>query len=81
MLTACLIIVLIFIFLLLIGYCKHKNIFTKILFLNAITSVIGLFIFFLGSFKANNSYFDIGLIYVFLSFIVGGAYIKYFARK
>ena len=81
MLTTCLIVVLIFVFLLLIGYYRHKNIFVKILFLNSLTSVVGLFIFFLASFKANNSYFDIGLIYVFLSFVVGGAYLKYFASK
>lgn len=80
MLAVCLAIVLSFIALLLIGYARQNNIFTKILFLNAVTSLIGLFIFFLGSFKANNSYFDIGLIYIFLSFILGGAYLKYFAQ-
>jgi len=81
MLAGCLTIILIFITLLLIGYYRQNNIFTKILFLNSLTSISGLFIFFLGSFKANNSYFDIGLIYIILSFIVGGAYLKYFVQK
>lgn len=80
MIAICLVIVLSFIALLLIGYSRQNNTFTKILFLNSVTSLTGLFIFFLGSFKVNNSYFDIGLIYIFLSFILGGAYLKYFTQ-
>ena len=81
MLTTCLLIVSVFIAILAVGFAKQANVFTKILFLNSLTSVVGLFIFFLGSFKTNSSYFDIGLIYVILSFIVGGAYLKFFGHR
>jgi multicomponent Na+:H+ antiporter subunit F len=56
----------------------QKDIFTKILLLNTGTSVVSLFICFLGSFQVNNSYIDIALIYFLLSVIATGAYSKYF---
>ncbi|MCC8399190.1 MAG: monovalent cation/H+ antiporter complex subunit F [Rickettsia endosymbiont of Gnoriste bilineata] len=57
---------------------KNGNIFVKLLVLNSLTSIMTLFICFLGSFKMNNCYLDIALIYFLLSFIASGAYLKYF---
>ncbi|XVN42390.1 MAG: monovalent cation/H+ antiporter complex subunit F [Candidatus Rickettsia vulgarisii] len=57
---------------------KDRNIFIKILLLNNLTSIVSLFICFLGSYKMNNSYLDIAIIYFLLSFIASSAYLKYF---
>ena len=59
----------------------QKDIFIKILFLNTGTSLAALFICVLGTFKANNSYIDIALIYFLLSVIVTSAYLQYFLQK
>lgn len=56
----------------------RKDIFEKILYINTGTSLAALFICFLGSVKANNSYIDIALIYFLLSWVATSAYMKYF---
>lgn len=56
----------------------QKDIFTKLLLLNTATSLASLFICFLGTYKVNNSYIDIALIYFLLSVIANAAYLKYF---
>ena len=63
------------------GAFLQKDVFIKILFLNTSTSVAALFICFLGSFKVNNSYIDIALIYFLLSVVATNAYLKYFMQK
>ena len=59
----------------------QKEIFTKLLFLNAGTGLASLLICFLGSYKFNNSYIDIALIYFLLSAIGTSDYLKYFLQK
>ncbi|MDR0296721.1 MAG: cation:proton antiporter [Rickettsia sp.] len=73
-----LIINILFVALMIYLLLKNGNIFVKLLVLNSLTSIITLFICFLGSFKMNNCYLDIALIYFLLSFITSGAYLKYF---
>ena len=63
------------------GICQQKDIFIKLLFLNTSTSLISLFICFLGSYKVNNSYIDIALIYFLLSVVCTLAYLKFFLQK
>jgi len=70
-----------FICLIVILLIKTKNVFTKILLLNSLTSLIALFICFLGSFSINDSYIDIAIIYFLLSFIATSSYLKYFVQK
>jgi multisubunit Na+/H+ antiporter MnhF subunit len=60
---------------------SKDDIFLKLLFLNTGTSLASLFICFLGSVKANSSYFDIALIYFLLSVISSSAYLKYCLQK
>lgn len=72
---------LIFISLLLYIFLNNKDVFTKLLVLNSLTSVSTLFICFLSIFKANSSYIDIAIIYFMLSFIAGNAYLKYFKKQ
>lgn len=81
MLDICFLIVLICIGLCMIGSMINKDIFEKILFLNTGTSLITLLICFLGSFKFNNSYLDIALIYFLLSVVATSAYLKYFIHQ
>lgn len=76
-----LIISLIFAVIVICAMCWQKDIFTKLLFLNTGTSIASLFICFLGSYKANNSYIDIALIYFLLSVIANSTYLKYFLQK
>jgi len=80
MLNLFIIILFIFISFLLYIFLKNKDVFTKLLVLNSLTSVITLFICFLSTFKANSSYIDIAIIYFILSFIAGNAYLKYFKQ-
>ncbi len=56
----------------------RKDIFERLLYINTGTSLAALFICFLGSVKANNSYIDIALIYFLLSWVSTSAYMKYF---
>lgn len=81
MIYFCLLFILLFISLVIYGLFKNTNIFIKILFLNSLTSIVALFICFLGSFAANDSYLDIAIIYFLLSFIATGAYLKYFLQQ
>jgi len=81
MLNIYLILSLIFTSIVICGLFWQKDIFTKLLFLNTGTSLAALFICFLGSYKVNNSYIDIALIYFFLSVIATSAYLKYFLQK
>ncbi|OZG31922.1 monovalent cation/H+ antiporter complex subunit F [Rickettsia endosymbiont of Culicoides newsteadi] len=73
-----LIVNILFVVLMIYLLLKNRNIFVKLLVLNSLTSIMTLFICFLGSFKMNNCYLDIALIYFLLSFIASGAYLKYF---
>lgn len=59
----------------------QKDIFIKLIFLNSSTSLIALFICFLGTYKVNSSYIDIAIIYFILSAITTSAYLKYFLQK
>ncbi|WP_342272373.1 monovalent cation/H+ antiporter complex subunit F [Candidatus Tisiphia endosymbiont of Parasteatoda lunata] len=76
-----LIINILFIGLMIYLLLKNVNIFVKLLVLNSLTSIITLFICFLGSFKMNNCYLDIAIIYFLLSFIASGAYLKYLINQ
>ncbi|HJD63459.1 MAG TPA: cation:proton antiporter [Rickettsia endosymbiont of Sericostoma sp.] len=78
MINLYLIINILFVALMIYLLLKNRNIFVKLLVLNSLTSIMTLFICFLGSFKMNNCYLDIALIYFLLSFIASGAYLKYF---
>ena len=78
MLNYCIFIVIFFIILIIIGLFTSKEIINKILFVNALTSIIVLFICILSTFKANNQYIDIAIIYMFLSFIAVGGYLRFF---
>lgn len=73
-----LVVTILFIGLIVCLLINGKNIFIKILLSNSLTSIVTLFICFLGSFKANNSYLDVAIIYFLLSFIASSAYLKYF---
>ncbi len=81
MLNIFLIIILIFAAIVICGALMQNDVFIKLLFLNNGTSIISLFICFLGSFKVNNSYIDIALIYFLLSVIATNAYLKYFIHQ
>ncbi len=81
MLNICLTILSILSVIVICGIFLQKEIFTKLLFLNAGTSLASLLICFLGSYKVNNSYIDIALIYFLLSAIGTSAYLKYFLQK
>ncbi len=81
MLNVCLFITLIFSSIVICGAFIHRNLFIKLLFLNTGTSLVALFICFLGTFKVNNSYIDIALIYFLLNVISINAYLKYFIQK
>ena len=81
MFEICLIIVLLLSSTVILGVFLQKDFFNKILFLNSATSIISLFICFLGSYKSNSSYIDIALIYFLLSVIATMAYMKYFIKK
>ena len=81
MLNICLILVLIFSSIVICGAFLQRDIFIKLLFLNTGTSIAALFICFLGSFKVNNSYIDIALIYFLLSAVATNYYLKYFMHK
>lgn len=81
MINFCLIITVLFISLMVFLLIKGKNIFIKILLSNSLTSIVALFICFIGAFKANNFYLDIAIIYFFLSFIANSAYLRYFINQ
>jgi multisubunit Na+/H+ antiporter MnhF subunit len=82
MLNICLFITLICSSVVICGAFFHRqDLFLKILFLNAGTSLASLFICFLGSIKANSTYLDIALIYFLLSTVATSAYLKYFIQK
>lgn len=81
MLNVCLVVLLLFSGIVVGVMLLQKEIFTKLLFLNTATSLISLFICFLGSYKVNSSYIDIALIYFLLSVVGNLAYLKYFLQK
>ncbi len=81
LLNICLLITLLLVLIVVSGILLQKDIFTKILFLNSSTSIVALFICFLGSIKVNSSYLDIAIIYFLLSFVTSNAYLKYFLLK
>ncbi|KAF8818454.1 monovalent cation/H+ antiporter complex subunit F [Rickettsia endosymbiont of Cardiosporidium cionae] len=78
MITICLVISVLCSVILFFKSLFSKNIFSKIVFLNVGSNLISLSICFLGSFKTNQSYVDIALIYTLLSGITAIAYGKYF---
>ncbi|MGI4775591.1 MAG: monovalent cation/H+ antiporter complex subunit F [Janthinobacterium lividum] len=63
------------------GLVRQRNFFSKIILLNSLTSLASLFIFTLGCFQGNKSYFDIALIYLMLGFISNGAYLRYLQQQ
>lgn len=77
MLNVVLFIVALLILALLFGLIFQKELFTKILFLNSLTNLAILLITVLGSYKYNESYLDIAIIYAALSFIVSQAILKF----
>lgn len=81
MLNIFLFITLIFSSIVICGAFVQRDLFIKLLFLNTGTSLAALFICFLGTFKVNNSYIDIALIYFLLSVVSTNAYLKYFIQK
>jgi multisubunit Na+/H+ antiporter MnhF subunit len=62
-------------------FCVNKHILTKILLVNSLTTISTLLICFIGTFKYNDFYFDIAIIYLLLSFASSIAYLKYFSSK
>lgn len=62
---------------LLIGLILQKELFTKILFLSSLTNLSIVLITILGTYKYNESYIDIAIIYASLSFIVSQAILKF----
>ena len=81
MINICLIATMLFICLIIYLLIQNVSIFTKILLLNSLTTVVSLLICFLGSFKMNSSYLDIAIIYFLLSFIASNAYLRYFIKQ
>jgi len=81
MLNICLVLLLLFSVVVVCAMLLQKEVFTKLLFLNTLTSLTSLFICFLGSYKVNSSYIDIALIYFLLSVVGNLAYLKYFLQK
>ncbi|RYE06360.1 MAG: cation:proton antiporter [Rickettsiaceae bacterium] len=57
---------------------KQKSFISKIIVLNSLNSLAVLFIFTLGCFQGNKSYFDIALIYLIIGFVSNIGYFKYF---
>lgn len=80
MLSYCLVFLSLTILVLIIGVILGKSIFIKLLFFSAATNIAVLFICFMGSFAFNDTYIDIGIIYLLLSFIAMLAYLKYFVE-
>ena len=77
MLTIFLSIIAVCIFLLVVGLLFYRELFTRILFLSSLTNLAIVAISVLGSFKYNDSYLDIALIYACLSFVVNQAILKF----
>jgi multisubunit Na+/H+ antiporter MnhF subunit len=69
---------MIFLAIVVLGLIRHRNPLIKILFLNTTTTIVSLVFCTLGSFKANNSYIDIAVIYFLLSYVATLAYLRYF---
>lgn len=61
-------------------FLRQKEFFIKLLYLNYLTNLICVFIVTLGTFKYNESFLSIALIYPFLSFIANQAILKYFIK-
>lgn len=78
MINIFLIILSLFISLITYLFIRKTDIFTKLLILNSLTSVVSLFICCLGFYLGNSSYLDIAIIYFLLSFIATNGYLKYF---
>ncbi|WP_342225222.1 monovalent cation/H+ antiporter complex subunit F [Rickettsia endosymbiont of Urophora cardui] len=76
-----LIIISLFISLITYLFIRKTDIFTKLLILNSLTSVVSLFIYCLGFYLGNSSYLDIAIIYFLLSFIATNGYLKYFVYE
>jgi len=68
------------VFIIAILFCKEKEFFIKLLYVNYATNLISLFITILGTFKYNESFLDIALIYFLLSFVANKAILKYFIK-
>lgn len=62
-------------------FVRKADIFTKLLILNSLTTLVSLFICCLGLYSGNNSYIDIAIIYFLLSFIATNGYLKYFIHE
>lgn len=62
---------------LLVGLIFERELFTKILFLSSLTNLSVVLITILGTYKYNESYIDIAIIYASLSFIVSQAILKF----
>lgn len=81
MINIFLIILSLFISLITYLFIRKTDIFTKLLILNSLTSVVSLFICCLGLYLGNSSYLDIAIIYFLLSFIATNGYLKYFVYE
>ena len=81
LLNICVLISIILSFAVIIGAFLHRDIFIKLLFVNTGTNLVSLFICFLSSYKVNNSYIDIAMIYFLLSIVATNAFLKYFLQK
>jgi multicomponent Na+:H+ antiporter subunit F len=81
MINIFLIIISLFISLITYLFIRKTDIFTKLLILNSLTSVVSLFICCLGLYLGNSSYLDIAIIYFLLSFIATNGYLKYFVYE
>lgn len=81
MINIFLIIISLFISLITYLFIRKTDIFTKLLNLNSLTSVVSLFICCLGLYLGNSSYLDIAIIYFLLSFIATNGYLKYFVYE
>lgn len=81
MINIFLIVISLFISLITYLFIRKTDIFTKLLILNSLTSVVSLFICCLGLYLGNSSYLDIAIIYFLLSFIETNGYLKYFVYE
>jgi multisubunit Na+/H+ antiporter MnhF subunit len=66
---------------LVVGLVKISEFYTRLLFASYVTNLAALMIVLLGSYKYNESYIDIALIYAALSFISNMAILRFIAKR
>ena len=59
----------------------EQDILTRILLINSGTTVMALFLCFLGSYSLNSSYIDIAMIYFLLTIVASCADLRFFSPR